>query len=898
MKSVRVACSFWSRLFLFSCFPLFCASVLSAQNQAPVFIWPQPAAIPFGTPLSSVQLDADVLAGPPVSVPLAGSANVMGITSSGFKAQDGGGFDGSTVSWAEEQIGSTITWHGTSFPILPADQNDAVSSGATIPLPAGSFSQIWMLADMVNDLPAPDNIASFTIAYTDGTTSSFTQQMSDWVFPRNYTLESVVSCYPWRHDASGANQYDAACVYGYVIPLLPGKTAVSLTLPQGSGEPPNTAPNTPVLDRNFVVLALTMVPPVLDLDGTLTYTPASDAVLSSGNQTLSVTFTPSPGTGYQSAAATVPLAVTPPAKPLATSVQWAAPAPIYQKTPLGPRQLDAQGVFQPGPVLVPIFPSASVDAAYTDGSQFFNSGGFDGMGNAFSATQLGSSLTYLGYSFPLSTPNIPSAASGSTIAIPQGMYTSLLLLGAAGNGAQLQQTFTLLYIDGSLTNVATSLSSWDASQGFPNETVVASTTYANDYQGNQHRGTYDVYGYQLPIDSSKQLIGVTLPSNPNVNILAIGAVPLNPVKEDGKYVYTPPEGTTLPLGEDTLNVVFAPNDTIDLAPSNGNTTIDVVEPTLTVTGENYTRLYGAPNPALQGTVTGAQYGDAFTAACTSTATQQSAPGVYPVVCTAQGSDISAYQQVEVNGALTITKAPVTAQVVSSVTTIVQGQPVTLTATITSTTTGTPTGTVQFLAGGTVFATESLTSGAATLSTTGLPVGEDTITAVYSGDTDFLGATAGTANPVDITSADFTFTAPNGLVLTDTFGHSGSLTLEVQPLSSVYYGNVTFFRDSGLPDGATSSFSPNIVIGQCRAAGRVLYRDQRVTGEARRRPVSHAGAAAVHAAVRASARRAQTSARARTYSRAASAWGPGAGAGAHRLRLGLSQRQLSGRRHRH
>ncbi len=807
MKSVRVVSWSPARFLLPVLFLLSCVCGLSAQS-TPLLIWPQPAAIPFGTPLSQVQLDAQAYAGPAVQVPLADSYNVDGISTVGTPFA--GGFDDSGLNYPGELIGSSITWKGIPFAIGPANQKNVVSGvngPPTVPLPAGNYGSLLMLADMVNEIQPPYNTATFTITYTDGTTQPYVQKMSDWVFPRNYPGETVVSCYPYRYYINGSAEHDAACVYGYTIQLDPTKTVASITLPSGSAAPAGSAPDTPAVERDFVVLSFALVPSAVQ--GTFVYTPASGTVLPSGSQTLSTTFTPSTS-GFGPANATMPLTVTPPVAPLATSVQWPTPAPVYARTPLSGTQLDAQGLFQPGPVLVPVQPSATVDATYTDGSLFFDIGGFDGKGNAFSASQLGSSLSYLGYTFPLSAPDVPSATSGTTIAIPQGTYTSLLLLGAAANGAQPGQLFTLGYSDGTSVPATLSLSSWDSSQSFPGETLVQSTKYANNYQGGETAGTYAVYGYQLPVDASKQLVSLTLPANPDVVLLALGALTPNPVEEAGTYTYTPPAGTVLPLGENPLSVLFTPTDTVDLASSTGSTMLLVDEPTLTVTADSYTRLYGAPNPVLSGTVTGQQYGDAFTAACSTTATQQSAPGAYPVVCTAQGSDIAAYQQVDVNGTLTITKAPVTAQVVASVASLVQGQPVILTATITSTTTGTPTGTVQFLADGIAVGTAPLSGGVATLSTTALPVGTDAVTIVYSGDTDFLGITVGAPNSIVITSADFTFTAPDGVTFSDSFGKSGSLPLQVAPLSSVYYASLTFSETPVLPGGGTCAVSPATV----------------------------------------------------------------------------------------
>jgi pilus assembly protein CpaE len=71
--------------------------------------------------------------------------------------------------------------------------------------------------------------------------------------------------------------------------------------------------------------------------GTLVYTPALGEVLSAGEHTLSVVFTPADNIGYNTAKASVSLAVTK-ATPIVT---WPAPAAISHGTALGTAQLNA-----------------------------------------------------------------------------------------------------------------------------------------------------------------------------------------------------------------------------------------------------------------------------------------------------------------------------------------------------------------------------------------------------------------------------------------------------------------------------------------------------------------------------------------------------------------------------
>ncbi len=90
--------------------------------------------------------------------------------------------------------------------------------------------------------------------------------------------------------------------------------------------------------------------------------------------------------------------------------------------------------------------------------------------------------------------------------------------------------------------------------------------------------------------------------------------------------------------------------------------------------------------------------------------------------------------------LTVGQASTTTTISSTPTSPVFGQPVTISATVVvvSPGTGTPTGTVTFMSGSTSLGTGTLTSGVASVTTSSLPVGSDTISAVYSGATDYSG----------------------------------------------------------------------------------------------------------------------------------------------------------------
>jgi len=96
--------------------------------------------------------------------------------------------------------------------------------------------------------------------------------------------------------------------------------------------------------------------------------------------------------------------------------------------------------------------------------------------------------------------------------------------------------------------------------------------------------------------------------------------------------------------------------------STGRSTLTVTKATLTVTGNNASRLYGDPNPAFTYTITGFANGDTQavvtgTASCTSAAVPTSPVGIYPIVCTQGTLAANNYSLTFVSGTLTVNPAP-------------------------------------------------------------------------------------------------------------------------------------------------------------------------------------------------------------------------------------------------
>ena len=142
--------------------------------------------------------------------------------------------------------------------------------------------------------------------------------------------------------------------------------------------------------------------------------------------------------------------------------------------------------------------------------------------------------------------------------------------------------------------------------------------------------------------------------------------------------------------------------------------------------------------------------------------------------------------------VTITPKPIpTAGLTSSATTIKYGGVVTLTATVSATGTR-PTGAVNFLSGTASLGTGTLNaSGVATLTTSNLPGGKDSITASYQGDARYAAATS---SPVNVTVNKATPTVKlASSIASIPYGGSVTLTATLSGIGAKPTGTVTFLN---------------------------------------------------------------------------------------------------------
>ena len=182
-------------------------------------------------------------------------------------------------------------------------------------------------------------------------------------------------------------------------------------------------------------------------------------------------------------------------------------------------------------------------------------------------------------------------------------------------------------------------------------------------------------------------------------------------------------------------------------------------------------------------------------------------GAYTLTATFTPTDTTNYSSVSASVSLTVSKGTATISLASSLNPVLLKNSVTLTATVSSSA-STPTGTVSFYDGGTLLGTtETLVQAVATYTTSTLAAGTHSITVFYSGDANF----SSQSSPVFAqTVEDFNFglTTTQGISTPVLYpGQTATYTFQIEPAAGVSFPSAVTLAVTGLPPGATATFTP-------------------------------------------------------------------------------------------
>ena len=239
----------------------------------------------------------------------------------------------------------------------------------------------------------------------------------------------------------------------------------------------------------------------------------------------------------------------------------------------------------------------------------------------------------------------------------------------------------------------------------------------------------------------------------------------------------------------------------------------------------------------------------------STATATAAVTGYSPVGTGTHLVDAAYSGDSHFGVSTSNSVPLTAQRVPTATTLsanpgtaLYGTSVALTATLSPNTAQTHlvSGTVSFYSSGTLLGTAAVVNGAATLNTTALPAGNDSETATYPGDTNFVNSGSATL-PFAVTqyTPTLTFSVPNHVYLDPPFAviaqsnSPGAITYSVVSGPATIAGNIVTLTGAGVETLQASQASAGVyAAATINASFTVAKAAQTITFPALPSPVAY------------------------------------------------------------
>jgi hypothetical protein len=266
----------------------------------------------------------------------------------------------------------------------------------------------------------------------------------------------------------------------------------------------------------------------------------------------------------------------------------------------------------------------------------------------------------------------------------------------------------------------------------------------------------------------------------------------------GSYSYSPIAGTVLHAGGQTLSVTFTPNDTTDYNPVTTTVPLTVNKATPVITWQTPASItYGTPISATQLDATANVPGTFLYTASTgpNPLGVLLPPGTTALSATLTPTDATDYNSVTAYVVFTVSKAQTTTTLAVTTTQTVTGTTATLTATVKPQIGGTPTGTVTYYNGSAILGSAAV----GTPFTTGvLPVGTDQITAVYGGDTNFVGSSSSASAVVSIAPTTVQLIEPLGTVF--------------YPASAVGFTVIVPLKNLQLISGTITLYDGSTVIG--------------------------------------------------------------------------------------
>jgi hypothetical protein len=398
-----------------------------------------------------------------------------------------------------------------------------------------------------------------------------------------------------------------------------GTASVSITVTQAT---PAITWNTPAAITYGTALSATQLDASSTVAGTFSYSPTAGTVLTAGSHTITATFTPTDTADYASATSSVSITVT----QATPAVTWATPAAITYGTALNAAQLDATstvaGTFSYSPTAGTVLTagSHSLTATFTptDTTDYASATGSVSItvtqatpvitwaapaaityGTALSGTQLDASSAVAG-TFVYSPAAGTILAAGSHTITATFTPTDTTDYASATNSVSITVTQVTPAITWAAPVAITYGTALSATQLDATSTVAGTFSYSPAAGTVLTAGSHTLTATFTPTNTTDYASATS-----SVSITVTQAAPaitwatpasisygtaLSATQLDasstvaGTFVYSPPAGTILAAGSQTLSVTFSPSDTIDYTTAKATVTLTVNTgtPTLSV----------------------------------------------------------------------------------------------------------------------------------------------------------------------------------------------------------------------------------------------------------------------------------------------------------------------------
>ena len=443
-------------------------------------------------------------------------------------------FDGGGASYSAQALaaqgwtpGVTKTVDGVDFTwpqSTPGWPDNVIAQGQKIAVNAPSGTQTLAFLGSATDGPGEGMV---TEHYSDGSSAQYWLGFSDWTLngggsePSYGNQTAITLSYRNCSYCSPPQQNVPTYVFYAAVPVDPGKTLSSVTLPDGASTGQlhvfsigtSTSPLSPPVASS--------VTPGVASGGQQVTINGSGFGASQGSGHVEFSDNGSSWGGSGETALTIDSWSD-------SAVTFTVPSSVSPGSPASVTVVNGSGAMSDSPALEITATSNPSDYYDDTGTSPDNNQGcanYDGVGYSYSATALaaagftpGATVKADGLTFtwtagkPCSPDNILAAGQTMLVSGPAGSNTLGLLESSSDGGSQ--GTITINYTDGSSSTATVTSSDWAGGPG-ATETAAATLPYRNSTSGSSQQLTVYVYATTVPVDPTKTVESITFPNVSN-----------------------------------------------------------------------------------------------------------------------------------------------------------------------------------------------------------------------------------------------------------------------------------------------------------------------------------------------------------------------------------------------